>query len=226
MSKPFDFNDPWDCRPCFDTSRLSDPTIREQTVQFFERSDRAQNRRSEQEYSAIGRRLREDPAFLEAKVSEMTGIETAINERYRVYSLAERADIPLMWSHYGNKHSGVCLEFAVDNSFLSRALRVEYCTQYPSLGVGTPGLEVLLPLLTKSADWSYECEYRLIGQERAFASAAGQTLYTDDHWISFPAPTLKSVIVGCMMTDPDRDELRSMVAGGSTTLKQAVRISN
>ena len=174
MSKPFDFNDPWDCRPCFDTSRLDDPTIREQTVQFFERSDREHNQRAAEEYAAIGRRLREDRPFLEAKVNEMTGIEMAINQRYRVYSLAQHPDIPLMWSHYGNKHSGVCLEFAVDASFFARALRVEYCTVYPSLGVGSTGSEVLLPLLTKSADWSYECEYRLIAQERAAATGAGE----------------------------------------------------
>ena len=55
-----------------------------------------------------------------------------------------------------------------------------------------------------------------------------RTLYTDDHWISFPPPILKAVIVGCMMVDADRERVRSMVAaaGRPLALKHAVRIPN
>ncbi|MGN5480215.1 DUF2971 domain-containing protein (plasmid) [Cupriavidus basilensis] len=31
-----------------------------------------------------------------------------------VFCMTDRRDHPLMWSHYGDKHTGVCVEFASD----------------------------------------------------------------------------------------------------------------
>ena len=37
------FNDPWDCRPCYDLTRLDDPAFYRRQVEYFERVDRKRN---------------------------------------------------------------------------------------------------------------------------------------------------------------------------------------
>jgi hypothetical protein len=226
-SKPQAFNDPWDCRPCFDVAALDDPDIRERTIQFFERGDRRLNQLSEEEHRTRSRRLREDRGFLDWCVAEMRGIEAAINRQYRVYCLTPHPHTTLMWSHYARNHTGICLEFSVRSDVMCAALRVAYCDSYPSLTLAGEGLEHILPLLTKSADWSHESEFRLIAQERSEATSA-RTLMTDNSLLAFPRPMLRSVIIGCQMLAADRDVVRGMLreTGGTVALKQAVRIPN
>ena len=72
---------------------------------------------------------------------------------------------PVLWSHYGDKHRGVCLGF---NLVKNQAERVEYqdkrlLAQLPnddSAGHITKGLEEQL-LRTKFKHWEYESELRL-----------------------------------------------------------------
>lgn len=75
---------------------------------------------------------------------------------------------PVMWAHYAEKHSGVCLGFAIEPSVLSE---VEYTDKKidVELGVHLPrgGLSAELlnkVLLTKSTSWKYEAEWRVLSQ--------------------------------------------------------------
>jgi Protein of unknown function (DUF2971) len=126
---PRDFNDPWDCRPCYDQSILDDPEIY---------------------------RERTDPSFLKSLLHDMIGIDRPIHERFRVLCLSAKPDSVVMWSHYADKHRGICLEFSTDNEEFSGAYKVEYCQKYPSYNLTDQSLEHnLLPLVTKSAEWSH-----------------------------------------------------------------------
>jgi hypothetical protein len=230
MSVPKDFNDPWDCRPCFDPTGLTDPTIREQHIQFLVRADRRQQPKSEAEHVRNERRLREEPGFLEWLMDQTggNGIGPEIDKRYRVYCLATRSDIALMWSHYARNHSGICLEFAVDNPVMCGAYQVQYCESYPSMALaGGPVEEVLIPLITKSDDWQRENEYRVIAQEKS-AAVGGPTLLTENNFLQFAPEILKAVIVGCRMQKADRDVIQGWVnaIGGRIELKEAVQIPN
>jgi hypothetical protein len=216
MSVPKDFNDPWDCRPCFDSSDLTDPAIREQHIQFFIRADRRQQPKSEIEHLRNEKRLREEPGLLESLVGQSGGIGIGpeIDKRYRVYCLAPRPDIALMWSHYARNHSGICLEFGVDNPVMCGAFQVQYCDSYPAMSLIAGGLDGLLPLITKSADWRSEAEYRVIAQEKS-AAVGGPTLLTDNNFLQFPPEILKAVIVGCRMPKADRDVIRDWAGAAS-----------
>lgn len=92
-----------------------------------------------------------------------------------ILCLSEKFDSPLMWSHYGDQHRGLCLEY--DTSGLGPsddAHRVQYGASreiYTSeihkwiIEGDTRSAEKVKRacLLTKSDEWKYEEEWRLFG---------------------------------------------------------------
>jgi hypothetical protein len=56
-------------------------------------------------------------------------------------------------------------------------------------------------LFTKSADWAYEAEWRLIAEERAFARSS-RTIKTDNDFLLIPPGVLKSVSLHARGPDP------------------------
>ncbi|EEX36512.1 hypothetical protein VIB_002827 [Vibrio metschnikovii CIP 69.14] len=80
----------------------------------------------------------------------------------------------LMWSHYGAKHTGFCLEFDTSLEPFSKARKVKYVDDFPKLDaevmVVDCNYEPVLELLhTKSAAWRYENEWRCIHNEAPLA---------------------------------------------------------
>jgi hypothetical protein len=226
-SNPKRFNDPWDCRPCFDSSILDDPAGYERQVQWFDRSDRRRNPKPEAEHLRMAQRLRDDRKLLESLIFQMTEIDDEIDKRYRVYCFTVKPDCTLMWSHYASNHSGICLEFSATNGAFSSAFKVEYCDRYPSLDLAEVGMETLLPLITKSATWSYEHEFRLIAEERSEALSPS-TLKTENSFLPLPPGALQAVIVGCMMAASDRAAVHDLIkaSGRAVAVREAVRVPN
>jgi hypothetical protein len=115
-----------------------------------------------------------------------------------VICLSEINDDILMWSHYANGQTGLCIEFErSDNNDLGKW---DYClpVTYDALEVPSfdpPRLEerasVTKIVSTKAPNWSYEKEWRLIVSNE-FANSL----------ISLPAK-ITSLIFGCKM-DNDR----------------------
>jgi len=229
FSNPKDFNDPWDCRPCFDASILEDPVARERHIAFYMNADRKHFPKPEAEHARREHALRNTPGFLEALIDKMTGIDGSIFKRYRVYCLSAKPDCTLMWSHYAANHTGVCLEYdSTAQTTIATALQIDYRDQYPAMDLTDQGPAVLLPLITKSSVWAYEAEYRLIAQERAEAASRGVTLLTDNNLLTLPDGTLRAVIAGCSMPPESRERLRAMIdgAGNKIMLREAKRIPN
>lgn len=226
-SAPADFNDPWDCKPCFDTDLLEDPVERDRHIQWaVDIMRRHNNTQSTEDVLLLETRLRADTKLLAETVDEISKDNwDAISARYRVYCLGRDADNALMWSHYAAKHTGICLEFSTRDIVMCCSLRVDYQMKFPVVRVYSNDLEdVLGPLLTKAKIWGYEREYRLIAVERGVAIASG-TLKTDNNLLRLPAATLLSVIVGCQ---GDYNEVERLVAEVAPELpvKKAVRVPN
>ena len=130
-----------------------------------------------------------------------------------------------MWSHYADKHKGICLEFSTRDEVMCCPLRVEYPQEFPVIRVYSNDLEDnLRPFLTKADVWEYEHEYRLIAQERGVATA-DETLITDNNLLRLPETALLSVIVGCQ---GDYGEVERLIAEAAPELpvKKAVRVPN
>jgi hypothetical protein len=83
-----------------------------------------------------------------------------------------------------------------------------------------------MPLVTKSAAWAYEDEYRLISQEKSNASPY-PTLITENGLLKLPEGSLKAIIIGCLAAEDSKPihDIRQVVsgAGASIQLKRAVR---
>lgn len=196
-SKPSDFNDPWDCRPFFNTELLADPAELQKHIDWAVRICRRTGKMSEADIVRMRDQLR-DPAVCEPLVRQCT-VETqqAIMERYRVYCLCPDVTNALMWAHYADSHRGICLEFNVRNEVTCCALEVQYFAKFPMTRQYSDDLsENLLPLLAKSDVWKYESEYRLIVQDAANATPH-ETLLATNGFLKLPDGALRAIIVGC-----------------------------
>ena len=226
FSKPSNFNDPWDCRPFFNKAGLDDPKEYERTVQWFVNCDRNNTLLSSGERSRREQEIRANPKLLECCIDQMSAdMERAIQEQYRVYCLSTCPDSTLMWSHYADSCKGICLEFGVRNNLFCAALPVEYLGSYPMFSVAaTDEYSNLRPLLTKSDDWDYEDEFRLVASEHPSTFPGVPT--TKGGFLPFPKEALQSVIVGAQMSQNDRELIRTIIngSGWDVALKAAVRV--
>src|SRR5258708_1939053 len=72
-SNPKDFNDPWDCRPCFSKTLLDDPAQYERAVQWFVRIGRKRYPTlPDAEHARREQVLRAERARLEWMIDQMT----------------------------------------------------------------------------------------------------------------------------------------------------------
>lgn len=120
-------------------------------------------------------------------------------------SFSESVDNVLMWSHYANKHMGFALELDVDDKQLTR---VNYSSAAPivfkdvKIDNNPYSVNVAYDILrTKSLDWAYEKEWRMI------LLYSNEKLITDGNVRYFPVDTsnIKSIFIGlkCKMTSDD-----------------------
>lgn len=97
----------------------------------------------------------------------------------------------LMWSHYANHHKGVCLGFEthrdLDSFFVAK---VRYTDDFvPRNYFEDYEHSAMIMLTTKSKDWEYEQEYRLVNERQGA--------------IPFGKAALTEVIFGCKVTQDD-----------------------
>jgi len=223
-SNTTDLNDPWDCRPWF---AVEDQNEIEEFIRWF-LSVTPSAPFSDAEVEATKQRIRIDPAYRSELVQQISAsFANIIPERWKIYCLTPVPDSTLMWSHYADDHRGVCLEFGTDNPIIGIALCVDYRRSYPDWAphiVANAG--AANTLLTKSDDWSYEKEYRIIALSQGIsrpAAAAGLTL--DGNFLGIPEGAIKSVIVGC---EAPFYEVRKTILdlSPSMQIKRAVRSPN
>lgn len=90
-----------------------------------------------------------------------------------VFSLAARATCPLMWSHYGDQHRGLCIGYSVPPAAASDVRKMRYggsrLVQASAVAAMLGGDDTARRrvdddvLLRKAKPWAYEREWRLIG---------------------------------------------------------------
>lgn len=90
-----------------------------------------------------------------------------------IVSLAERHQCPLMWSHYGDQHKGICIGYSVPDAASKEIHPMEYggsrvvaaSLVSKMLGGSESDRQKVdaAVLLRKAKPWGYEREWRLIG---------------------------------------------------------------
>jgi hypothetical protein len=198
VSNPQHFNDPWDCYPCLDTKRVTDPAYRASCIEVFRRSPSLGLTAAQQRH--YERKLQADSHFFTEmlRTDFREGIRNMVVERWRIYCLTRHGDRPLMWSHYSNKHQGICLEFDAGQPVIGNAIQVEYKDALPVLDILTfVPKDAFQILVTKSPDWSYEDEYRILAHDAGSDDVPPQLPITTKDFLPLPPRALTGIIAGC-----------------------------
>lgn len=208
FSNPKNFNDPWDCHAWFDTMRAYDAAYRASHIKAFQVRIPSM---TEAQQSCYEGRLSADGDLFKGALETFAEItHDALAERWRIYCLTPHPDNLRMWSHYSDKHRGVCLEFDASIALIGNAYRVNYCDVLQTLDV----LEITREdafrvLINKSTEWSYENEYGILARDRAADKVTPQFMpITDREFLLLPPLALTSIIAGCRA---DFDEIKSLV---------------
>ncbi len=143
-------------------------------------------------------------------------IKEGINKSFAISCFSETPDNVLMWSHYGNKHTGFCVEYdfnkCKDLDALIRLFPVQYSENRPSIPASLFDLDdlknikvavsnkcipdLMMLLLSKSDVWQYEKEWRIIGDQA----------YLIDGHIQF-LPIVSGIYAGANISDGNLSKL-------------------
>ena len=90
-----------------------------------------------------------------------------------VFCLAEKSDCPLMWSHYGDQHKGICLGYSVPEAAISKVSKVAYdknrvvaARDIALMMAGDDDAKQRVDHAVrfwKAFEWKYEKEWRVVG---------------------------------------------------------------
>lgn len=148
------------------------------------------------------------PAVLEgltAAISE--GLYTGFDKNIGVLSMSEKRDDLLMWAHYAQNHKGLVVGFDGGHGYFHQQLspsdefryvrKVHYSKSRPNIKL-TRVEDATGIFLTKSEDWRYEDEWRMM---RPLADASETKIVGDGsiHLFSFPPACVAEVILGYRM---------------------------
>ena len=121
--------------------------------------------------------------------------------------LTESSENLLMWAHYADSHQGFVMGFDTDVAFFNRQKgpedefrhlrKVNYSELRPRLVLSEA--DSFSPFLTKSLDWSYEMEWRMMLPLSEANKIIGEGP-TAVHLFEYPLEAIRSVIFGCRMT--------------------------
>jgi hypothetical protein len=192
LTDPTGLNDPWDCKPTYDPAHVREPEEIERFIKWLRSIARERPEPSIEE--ATESRLRRDVVYRNKFIRCFSTSNHSMIGRRRIYCLTPDPLSTLMWSHYGDHHRGICLEFNLGNPVFLNAREIRYASQYPAWvphRMPDPAIEMLL---TKSDAWSYEQEFRVLAGPDY---PDGHPLKPDGRFLKLPPGSLVGVIVGC-----------------------------
>jgi hypothetical protein len=180
---PSTFNDPFDCNEHLIKINLDN--------EFIPQIIRKSNPKITEEFErTILNKMRLPETWAESFTTK--------KKEYKVSCFSKKCNNVLMWSHYAEKHKGICIGFdfphKVDEKFILS--NVKYLNQItPVCGKAMFEKVMLYWLTTKSSAWQYEDEVRALLQDKG-----------DEKIISFDKKYIKEVIFGCNVSNQKVDD--------------------
>lgn len=122
-------------------------------------------------------------------------LKQTMSRRFGIICMSSSWHHPLLWSHYADKHQGICLGFDVPDHLVTEIQYVDDRITLQRLGKSSISEltehDMRRVLFTKFKSWEYESEYRV------FCSLERSDPVSDLHFRSFhPDFELKEVLVG------------------------------
>lgn len=187
---PTGFNDPYDCAITPKISEPKDSNLEIIRAGYLSKAGLPPNVR--EQFTQMTRKHLRDTLQKSARTVLNDSIDKFITTN-GVTCFSETNDDLLMWSHYGGRYKGFCLEFSTSSDLFLKAKKVQYCQTPPTIDIASLVPDVRLDIVqelfcTKSLPWQYEWEWR------CFHVQAG-TLF------GYPADSLTGVFFG-----PDIDQ--------------------
>ncbi|MEM7166102.1 MAG: DUF2971 domain-containing protein [Planctomycetota bacterium] len=149
-----------------------------------------------------GMKLRAARAMLNESDSHLEWLAAKLDEA-RVLSLARTAFPLLLWAHYAESHKGVALGFDLSGT---SAGNVEYTNTMPDIGAWEDSSKILQLMLTKSRDWQYEQECRILLEQSELVEEGGV------EFVEFGPRPLRQVIAGARSSAQLKSELRRVLS--------------
>ncbi|SDS11631.1 Protein of unknown function [Polaribacter sp. KT25b] len=182
FSSPNEFNDPFDCNEDLLKLRITKESAIKQIKDSKQKLTRNERTR------------------LIKKITNPNTISSQMKETKKDYKLAcfsEKSDETLMWSHYSDKHRGICIGFSFPHQYPGKFILcpIKYLEKIEKLDGESEATKVILYwLTTKSERWSYEKEIRAITQSKNTNSYG---------LIEFERKYVSEIIFGCMVPEND-----------------------
>lgn len=176
FTNPNDFNDPFDCNENLLKHDNNEELINNIFNQSYQNTPRAVRRK-------VIRQLKNPDSYSEILKKE--------RENFRLSCFSEKYNEVLMWSHYANKHNGICIGFDFPHKYEEQFIlcHVKYLDKIIPLDGNADMLRVILYwLTTKSIRWEYENEIRAISKNKQ------EIIFFDNKFV-------KEIIFGCKVTN-------------------------
>ncbi|MGV3588106.1 MAG: DUF2971 domain-containing protein [Adhaeribacter sp.] len=195
FSNPSKFNDPLDCYEGiikFDYTKMELKKLAEQHVKPALKPLRRKEKR------AYLKKFVNHPTHF---VDQQMGILLEMKMKLGVCCFSEVYDNILMWSHYAKNHTGVCIGF--DLPVIQQDLYGLYPVMYKDkITRITRTMDyndaMLMWVLSKASDWSYEREIRAVSMEY-------------NGLVEIPPSTIKEIYFGCKIEPKRKIEITNLL---------------
>lgn len=214
---PNKFNDPFDCRVfhCYELGSKSEiiQKMSEHIKQLYPDKSRESRRILVRQLFKENYTVIKNPRLMNSRIRDV------INNSFGICSLTEDFSNLLMWSHYADSHRGFCIQVdalrlrEITNKYfeLLKDLivfeRVTYSETFPIVNpyiMNTDRPEdFFIGTITKSKEWSYEKEWRIVYYKQANLSVPFNN-------------TITAVYFGCNCPDEKIREVASIVKNYKT----------
>lgn len=146
------------------------------------------------------------------------GIEKVIG----ILSLSESVNNLLMWAHYANSHQGFVIEFDSSNKFFNQQInendelrylrKISYSDERPNIRINVrDGSDAGVKMfLTKSNEWSYEKEWRIM-LPLEHSDKKIKSIPHDIHLFKIPFSAISKVIIGARATQETVQEIKEAI---------------
>jgi len=133
---------------------------------------------------------------------------------FKIFCFSSKNDNVLMWSHYADKHNGICCGFDFPISYPNKFIMtpVKYIDRIMNLSGETELYKIILYwLTTKSKVWKYEDEFRAIMNAKSTQQNYEYINFDDDY--------LKEIIFGCNVKQSQIDIAIKKLKASNISLK-------
>lgn len=167
FGSPMGFNDPYDCSL---TPQIDSPdsngieSIRQAYLSTRQPSSELRNKFESMAAEDFKQLLHRSAHAV------LKNLTDDILQNKGVTCFSEKNDDLLMWSHYGGRYKGFCLEFSTQAKLFERANKVRYVKAPPRINlvelVPDPVIDpIQVFFCSKSNAWNYESEWRCFHQQ-------------------------------------------------------------